>query len=108
MRDFVYVDDCVAVNLHFLEHPTSGIFNVGTGEARSFEEVARIAVRLMGSGDIQHVPFPEHLVGKYQRFTEADLSRLRSAGYSRPFRSLEAGMSEYFQVLEEANGYYAS
>ena len=106
LRDFVYVDDCVAVNLHFLEHPASGIFNVGTGKARSFDEVARIAIRLMGGGDIRHVPFPDHLLGKYQLLTQADLTRLRSAGYARPFHSLEAGMSEYFQVLEEANGYY--
>ena len=106
LRDFVYVDDCVAVGLYFLEHPASGIFNVGTGKARSFEEVARIAVQLMGGGDIRYVPLPDHLVGKYQLFTEADLTRLRSAAYARPFHTLEDGMSEYFRVLEEADGYH--
>jgi ADP-L-glycero-D-manno-heptose 6-epimerase len=106
LRDFVYVDDCVAANLHFLRSSASGIFNVGTGRARSFEDLARIAIRALGGGSIKYVPFPDQLAGKYQRFTEADLTRLRSTGYARPFQPLESGVSEYFRVLRESDGYY--
>ncbi len=105
LRDFVYVDDCVDVNLHFFERGGKGVFNVGTGQARSFGDVGRTAVSLLGPREIEHVPMPPHLNGKYQAFTQADLTALRRAGYERPFLSLEDGMSRYFAILNESGGY---
>ena len=104
-RDFVFVDDCVKVNLHFLESGMSGIFNVGSGSARSFEDMGRIAAGRLG-GDIAYIPMPEHLVGKYQKYTQADLTQLRAAGYEAPFTSLEDGMAQYYKVLSESEGFY--
>jgi ADP-L-glycero-D-manno-heptose 6-epimerase len=93
-RDFVFVGDVVSVNLHFAADPSArGVYNCGTGTSRSFNDIARILISLLGKGEIQYVPFPESLVGKYQSFTEGDVSRLRSAGYSRPFHSLEEGIA---------------
>jgi ADP-L-glycero-D-manno-heptose 6-epimerase len=107
LRDFVYVEDCVAVNLAFFERPESGVFNVGTGKARSFGDVGRIAVSLVG-GEVQHIPMPDHLRGKYQRFTQADLTRLRAAGYSAPFVELEDGMKRYYESLAQRGGYLSA
>lgn len=99
-RDFIHVDDIVAINLWFLDHPgQSGVFNAGTGSARTFNDVARAVIGWHGSGEIEYVPFPEHLVGRYQSFTEADLSLLRRAGYDRPFISVEDGVRRYMEVL---------
>jgi ADP-L-glycero-D-manno-heptose 6-epimerase len=95
-RDFVYVGDVAAVVLHFLDHPgTSGIFNVGTGKAQSFNEVARAVIACLGRGGIRYIGFPEQLRGRYQSFTEADISRLRAAGYAAPFASVEDGVARY-------------
>lgn len=95
-RDFVYVGDVVAVNLWLLEHPeVSGIFNVGTGTASTFNALAKAVIAFHGAGELGYVPFPEKLVGKYQSFTEADISRLRAAGYDAPFRSVEEGVAAY-------------
>ncbi len=102
MRDFVSVFDVAKVNLFFAEQKNvQGIFNVGTGEARSFNDVAKKFIELKGSGVINYVPFPEKLVGKYQSFTEADLSKLRAAGYSDGFLTLEEGIErsrEYWGI----------
>ncbi len=102
MRDFVSVFDVAKVNLFFAEQKNvQGIFNVGTGEARSFNDVAKKFIELKGSGAINYVPFPEKLVGKYQSFTEADLSKLRAAGYSDCFLTLEEGIErsrEYWGI----------
>lgn len=101
-RDFVYVDDVVKVNLWFMQQAKqtqySGIYNVGTGCARSFNDLARQLIALHGSGNIQYIPFPEQLQGAYQSFTEADISRLRSIGYMEPFQSLEQGLEQYYTL----------
>ncbi|HVC10792.1 MAG TPA: ADP-glyceromanno-heptose 6-epimerase [Burkholderiales bacterium] len=119
-RDFVHVDDVVSVNLHFLDHPeASGIYNCGTGRAQSFNDVAVAVVntvreargestlslaQLVAQGQVQYVPFPPQLVGKYQSFTEADLSQLRAAGYSGDFYTVEAGVGSYAKRLLAARG----
>jgi ADP-L-glycero-D-manno-heptose 6-epimerase len=110
-RDFVHVDDVVSVNLHFLDHPEiSGIYNCGTGRAQSFNDVAMAVVngvreargepaltlaQLVEQRQIEYIPFPPQLAGKYQSFTEADLSQLRAAGYSGEFQSVEQGVGSY-------------
>lgn len=109
-RDFVYVGDVVKVNMDFLESQASGIFNLGTGRAQSFNELAAATVNacralegkpalavgeLVAQGIIEYIPFPEALKGKYQSFTEADLSGLRAAGYRGNFATVEEGVAEY-------------
>lgn len=97
LRDFVFVDDIVAVNVWFLKNPKiSGIYNVGTGQARSFNEVAKTLIGLHGSGSIRYIPFPEQLKTAYQAYTQADMSALRAAGYTQPFTALETGLSHYY------------
>ncbi|MBK8401604.1 MAG: ADP-glyceromanno-heptose 6-epimerase [Propionivibrio sp.] len=114
-RDFVFVGDVAAVNLHFLDHPEkSGIFNLGTGRAQSFNELAVANVNscralagepalplaeLIGLGLIEYIPFPDALRGKYQSFTQADLTLLRKAGYDAPFASVEQGVPQYVQWM---------
>ena len=114
LRDFICVDDVVHVNLHFLDHPElSGIFNVGTGHAESFNTVARATVNavrrsrgenaltleeLRGRGIVEYIPFPAQLVGKYQSFTEADVAALRASGYREPFLTVEQGVERYVQA----------
>lgn len=99
-RDFIHVDDVVAVNLWFLDHPEqSGIFNVGTGRCQSFNDVARAVIKAYGSGEIDYIPFPDALRGRYQSFTEADISALRAAGYDRPFMDVEVGVGQYVEWL---------
>ena len=94
-RDFVFVGDVVHVNLALAEGTMrSGIFNVGTGQSRSFNDVAGTIVERIGAGAIEYVPFPENLSGRYQSFTQADLSGLRDAGYSEYFSSLEDGIAK--------------
>ena len=93
-RDFVFVDDVVRVNLALAEGPVrSGIFNVGTGNSRTFNDVARTIIVRLGAGAIDYVPFPEDLTGKYQSFTQAELSALRNAGYTAPFSTLQDGIN---------------
>jgi ADP-L-glycero-D-manno-heptose 6-epimerase len=110
-RDFISVEDVVRVNLFFLDHPEiSGVFNVGTGRAQSFNEAASATVNairrargekaltlpeLKASGAIEYVPFPAQLVGKYQSYTQADMAALRGAGYREPFLSVEEGVDRY-------------
>lgn len=104
-RDFVYVDDAVAVNLWFLDHPDrSGIYNVGTGRSQPFSDVAQAVLDWHGRGSIEYIAFPEHLVGHYQSFTEADIGTLRAAGYSRPFRPVEQGVRSYLDRLNRPEG----
>jgi ADP-L-glycero-D-manno-heptose 6-epimerase len=111
IRDFVSVEDVVRVNLHFLDNPqASGIFNVGTGRAQSFNDVARATINairrgrgeremtlaeLKAAGAIEYIPFPPQLVGKYQSHTEADIGALRAAGYTAPFLSVDEGVARY-------------
>jgi ADP-L-glycero-D-manno-heptose 6-epimerase len=106
-RDFVYVDDVVRANLFFLESAERGIFNCGSGVARSCLEVARIACRLLGRGEPNFKPFPPGLDATYQSFTQADLRKLRGAGYAEEPLSLEEGMARYYSWLrrdERAEG----
>ena len=114
-RDFVHVDDVVAVNIDFWRHPQrSGIFNVGTGTAASFNAVAvatinaclraagdppRSLAELQRDGAIEYVPMPDALVGRYQSFTQADLTRLRAAGYAEPMSGVEYGVARYVESL---------
>ncbi|WJW75262.1 ADP-glyceromanno-heptose 6-epimerase [Thiohalobacter sp. IOR34] len=99
-RDFIYVGDAVEVNLWFLGHPDrSGIFNVGTGRSQTFNDVANAVIAWHGRGHIEYIPFPDHLKGRYQSFTEADISALRAAGYERPFKTVEQGVAEYMALL---------
>ena len=113
-RDFVYVDDVVAVNLWLLERgDVSGVFNCGTGRAQSFNELAgavinsvqgtrRSAKELAEKGLIEYIAFPPALVGKYQSYTQADLARLRAAGYAREFRPVEQGVAAYVAHLQKS------
>lgn len=100
LRDFVYVDDVVKVNLWFWKNrDVSGIFNCGTGRCQSFNDVAETVIKFHGKGTIEYVPFPEKLKGAYQSYTQADISRLRDAGYSEEFYSVEQGVPEYLAWL---------
>ena len=117
-RDFVHVDDVVAVNLWFLEHPeASGIFNLGSGRAQPFNDVALAVVNaareaagqatlplddLVRQGVVEYIDFPDALVGKYQCFTEADLARLRSVGCDHAFADVATGVRRYAQWLAAA------
>ena len=109
------VNDVVKVNLYFLDHPhKSGIFNCGTGAAQSFNDVAVAAVNaarkaqgegalaltaIQSQGIIEYIPFPQDLKGKYQSYTEADLTQLRAAGYQEPFLTVEQGVTRYCEGL---------
>lgn len=99
-RDFVYIDDVVKVNLWFMAHPDkSGIFNLGPGAAEPFKHVAEAVIDFHGKGKIEYIPFPEHLKGAYQSFTQADNRRLRQAGYNDPFHTVAEGVHNYLTWL---------
>jgi ADP-L-glycero-D-manno-heptose 6-epimerase len=114
-RDFVFVDDVVAVNLWFLAHPeASGIFNVGSGRAQPFNDVAAAVVNaaragradaalslaeIVAAGQIEYIDFPPALIGKYQCFTQADLSRLRDTGCNHEFADVASGVGRYAAAL---------
>jgi ADP-L-glycero-D-manno-heptose 6-epimerase len=114
-RDFVSVDDAVDVNLYFLDNPEqSGIFNVGTGRAQSFNDVALATVNacrrsanqeqltladMQGQGIIEYIPFPPDLARKYQSYTQADIKALRAAGYVTPLSTVEEGVARYIDGL---------
>jgi len=106
LRDFIHVADALKINLHFYQTKSSGIFNAGTGKARSFTDIARNMQSMHGKGEIEDIPFPEDLLGKYQKFTEADLDKLREAGYSEDFMSLEEGVRQYYDQLCSSYGHY--
>jgi ADP-L-glycero-D-manno-heptose 6-epimerase len=119
-RDFISVEDVVAANLHFLDKGgPSGIYNLGTGRAQTFNDVAlavlnglarhagRPALTLdeaVAQGQIEYIAFPEALKGRYQSYTQADLTRLRQAGYDRPFLGVEEGVGRYMQWLLDSKG----
>ncbi|MCL4123012.1 UNVERIFIED_CONTAM: hypothetical protein GTU68_000926 [Idotea baltica] len=104
LRDFVWVQDVVDVNLHFLEHPENdGIFNVGTGRAQSFNDVATATLKWVAEGKLRYIEFPQALVGKYQSYTKADLSNLTISGdYNKAFATVEEGVQSYVKQLEDA------
>lgn len=100
LRDFTYVKDCVSVLAWLLENPSiNGLFNCGTGKARSFNDLAKALFATLGRTPvIKYIDMPSHVVERqYQYFTEADLTRLRAAGYTQEFLSLEEGVAEYIQ-----------
>ena len=110
MRDFVYVEDVVSVVRYFLTAGVSGIFNCGTGRAQPFNDIALTVVNSLtgvnrtleeavSAGLIEYIPFPEALKGKYQAYTQADLSALRNAGCNVKFRSVQEGTAEYMNYL---------
>ena len=99
-RDFIHVDDIVNINFWALDNPSvSGIFNAGTGRSQTFKEVAQAVIDWHGRGRIEFIPFPDHLRGSYQSFTEADISGLREAGYDAPFLSVQQGVARYLDAL---------
>ncbi len=105
-RDFIYVEDVVKVNLWFWQNPNvSGIFNLGTGMCQSFNDVANATLSWHQAhgikGEKKYMPFPEHLKGAYQSFTEADMSKLKNAGYNEPFHSVEEGVKKYLDWLNQ-------
>jgi ADP-L-glycero-D-manno-heptose 6-epimerase len=108
LRDFVYVRDCVDVVLWLLDHPqVSGLFNLGTGQARSWLDLAKAMFTAAGLAPaIEFIDMPPTLVEKYQYFTQARMERLRSAGYDRPFPSLEHGIADYVRNYLAASDPY--
>jgi ADP-L-glycero-D-manno-heptose 6-epimerase len=118
LRDFVFIDDVVAVNLWFLDNPDkSGIFNLGTGRAQPFNDVALSVVNAMRAntgaaaldlaaaakaGLIEYVPFPDALRGKYQCYTQADLTNLRASGCDHVFADVQSGVTQYMATLAQS------
>ena len=99
-RDFVYVEDVCKVNLWFWKNGgKSGIYNCGTGRAEPFLNVAEAVVKHHGRGQVEFIPFPEHLKGRYQSYTQADLTKLRATGCDVQFRSVAEGVAEYMEWL---------
>jgi ADP-L-glycero-D-manno-heptose 6-epimerase len=108
LRDFVYVKDAVAIVAHFLMHPDkSGIYNIGTGKARTFKDLATAVMTSQGcKPSISYIDMPQDLHGKYQYFTQANMNKLRAVGYDQPFHSLEDGVRDYVQnYLMQADPY---
>ena len=100
-RDFIYVGDVVEVNLWFWKNKVSGIFNCGTGRAESFQSVADAVLDYHKKGEIDYIPFPEHLKGRYQSFTQADLTKFRKTGCPIEFKTVSQGTNEYMQWLNQ-------
>lgn len=98
-RDFIYVDDVVAVNLWFWKNNQSGIFNCGTGRAESFQAVADAVLAYHQKGQIEYTLFPENLKGRYQAFTQADLTKFRATGCPIEFKTVAQGTTEYMKWL---------
>ena len=102
LRDFIYVDDVVAISRWFMSAPqVSGIFNVGTGDPHTFNDMAKTVIDWHGHGEIEYISFPEKLRNNYQSFTKANLARLRSIGCDYKCNSLESGMKEYLGWLNK-------
>ena len=115
LRDFVSIEDVVKVNMHFLDNPDqSGIFNLGTGKAQSFNDVAVATINALRSNKgeakltleqmhqqqlIRYIAFPEQLKGKYQSYTQANIEALRKVGYAQPFYSVDEGTTRYVNYL---------
>lgn len=120
LRDFVSIEDVVKVNMHFLDNPhQSGIFNLGTGQAQSFNDVAAATVNTLRNAEsqpalslaelqhlglIEYIPFPDQLKGKYQSYTQADIGALRQSGYTEPFLNVEQGVARYVEQMLKAAG----
>lgn len=100
-RDFIYIDDVVNVNLWFWKNNISGIFNCGTGRAESFQTVADAVLNYHQKGEIDYIPFPDHLKGRYQSFTQADLTKFRQTDCPIEFKTVTEGTTKYMQWLNE-------
>jgi ADP-L-glycero-D-manno-heptose-6-epimerase len=100
-RDFIYVEDVVDVNLWFWKNNISGIFNCGTGRAESFQAVADAVLNFHKKGEIDYIPFPDKLKGRYQTFTQADLTKFRKVGCPIEFKSVAEGTTEYMKWLNK-------
>jgi ADP-L-glycero-D-manno-heptose 6-epimerase len=102
-RDFVYVDDVVKLNLWCWQKKIpNGIYNCGTGHARQFNELARILIDTHGSGEVEYIPFPNHLKAAYQSYTCANPTKLQSVGYNETWISLEDGVAAYYKIANPA------
>lgn len=101
-RDFIYIKDAVDIVMYFFEHPQiNGIYNVGTGEARSWNEVAFAIFKAVGKKpDITYIEMPDVIKPRYQYFTQADMAKLRAAGYKKPFMTLEDAIADYVPYLK--------
>jgi ADP-L-glycero-D-manno-heptose 6-epimerase len=99
MRDFVYVKDAVEMTLFFLEHKDkNGLYNVGSGKARTWKDLVTALFHAVGKPvNIEFIDMPEHLAEKYQYFTEANLEKIKKAGYLNPLYTLEEGVTDYVQ-----------
>ena len=108
MRDFIYVKDVVQICIWLMEHqPASGLYNTGTGNARTFKDLAKaIFTTLQQPENIEYIDTPTDIRDKYQYFTQADMHKLRSAGYTHPFYSLEEGVKEYVKEYLATGTYY--
>jgi len=104
-RDFIYVKDAISMVFYFIEHPDkAGIYNVGTGEARSWNDLARALFSALNIPlNIEYIEMPEILRDKYQYFTQAEMSKLRRAGYDKPITSLEDAIMDYTKYLKEGS-----
>ena len=102
LRDFIYIDDVINVCLYmYHSRPANGIYNVGTGKARTFNDLGRAVFRSMGQEEnIEYIPIPEDIRDKYQYFTEATMSKLAATGYKHDFLSLEQGVEKYVEFLK--------
>ncbi len=101
LRDFVYVDDVVAVNLWLFDNPSiSGIYNLGTGCAQTFNTIAKTIISFHGRGKIEYIPFPAPLMNAYQSYTQADMTRLRMQGYAGSFTPIDRGIPNYLHWLK--------
>ena len=109
-RDFLYVKDCVDMTLFFMDHPeVSGIYNLGTGTARNWNDLAKAAFAAMDKKPkIDYIPMPDELQGKYQYYTCADISKIRKAGYEKEITSLEDAIKDYVQNYLQKDEYLGS
>ena len=108
LRDFVYVKDLVSVISFLMENkPQSGIYNLGTGNARAFLDLAKATFKAMNKPEnIDFIDTPIDIRDKYQYFTEANMEKLRKAGYNKPFYTLEEGIADYVKNYLIPNKYY--
>lgn len=104
-RDFIYVSDVVAVNMWFWEKGKSGIFNCGTGYAESFYSVADTVIKFHNTGKVEFIEFPQNLKGHYQEYTQANITKIRAAGYNYPFKKISEGITEYMSWLRNNHNY---
>lgn len=100
-RDFIFVEDVAKVNLWAWQQGVSGIYNLGTGRAQPFRDIAEAVIAYHGKGEITYIDFPEHLKGRYQSFTQADMAGLRAAGYTDAFADVATGTKAYLTWLTE-------